>query len=160
MLKDNSMSAMGFALKLLGLRSHSMKELEQKLLKKGYTVESIEPVLEKLTKLGVLDDRMFGIELIKSRSRRKPSGKLKIGAELRKKGVPDSIIGELLNDYDSGELCYRAAEKKIGSLHGDTEECRKKKLEVFLYNRGFDWHDIRTVIRQFFTPGKDYDDPD
>jgi regulatory protein len=160
MLKDNSMSAMGFALKLLGLRSHSMKELEQKLQKKGYTVENIEPVLEKLTMQGVLDDRMFGIELIKSRSRRKPSGKLKIGAELRKKGVPDSIIGELLNDYDSGELCYRAAEKKISSLHGATEECRKKKLEVFLYNRGFDWHDIRVVITQFFTPGRDDENAD
>ena len=158
-MKGNSMSPMGFALKLLGLRNHSLKELEQKLLKKGYSVENVDPVLEKLTKLGVLDDRMFGIELIKSRSRRKPSGKLKIGAELRKKGVPDSIIGELLNEYDSREFCYRAAEKKMGSLHGATEECRKKKLEVFLYNRGFDWHDIRAVITQFFTPGRDDENP-
>ena len=102
---------MGFALKLLGLRSHSRKELEQKLLKKGYSGESIDKVVEKLGSQGVLDDRMFGIELIKSRSRRKPSGKLKIRMELRKKGVPESIIGDLLEEYDIAELCYLAADK-------------------------------------------------
>jgi len=85
------MSTMCFALKLLGLRSHSRKELRQKLLKKGYTVESIEAVLEKLTLQGVLDDLMFGRELIKSRSRRKPSGKVKMHAELRKKEFLKSL---------------------------------------------------------------------
>ena len=157
-MKDNSMSAMGFALKLLGLRSHSRKELEQKLLKKGYTAESIEQVVEKLTRQGVLDDRMFGIELIKSRSRRKPSGKLKIRMELRKKGVPESIISDLLKEYDSAELCYRAAEKKVGFLRGATDEVRKKKLEVFLYNRGFEWHDIQAVINRFFKDIRDFED--
>ena len=160
LLKDNSMSAMGFALKLLGLRSHSRKELEQKLLKKGYTGESIEPVVEKLTRQGVLDDRTFGIELIKSRSRRKPSGKLKIRMELRKKGVPESIIGDLLREYDSAEHCYRAAEKKIGLLRGATDEVRKKKLEVFLYNRGFEWHDIQTVVTRLFSTVSDFEDID
>ncbi|MEI7787251.1 MAG: regulatory protein RecX, partial [Chlorobiaceae bacterium] len=74
---NSLMSAMGFALKLLGLRGHSCKELEVKLLKKGYSVEIIGPVLEKLTLQGVLDDRMFGAALLQSRSRRKPSGKRK-----------------------------------------------------------------------------------
>ena len=76
---------MAFALKLLGLRNHSRRELERKLLKKGYDAKSTNEVMEKLTSRGVLDDRAFGMELIRSRSRRKPSGKLKLGAELRKK---------------------------------------------------------------------------
>jgi regulatory protein len=157
---NSLMSAMGFALKLLGLRGHSCKELEVKLLKKGYSVESIGPVLEKLTLQGVLDDRMFGAALLQSRSRRKPSGKRKVGAELRKKGVSESLIGELLKEYDSAELCYRAAEMKYGSLRGATEACRQKKLEVFLYNRGFEWRDIQVVVRKFFKPGTDFDDFD
>jgi len=144
------MSTMCFALKLLGLRSHSRKELRQKLLKKGYTVESIEAVLEKLTLQGVLDDLMFGRELIKSRSRRKPSGKVKMHAELRKKGVPEIVIGDLLKEYGSADLCFRAAEKKLGSLHGTTDECRKKKLAVFLNNRGFEWQDIQKAVKHFF----------
>lgn len=150
---------MAFAIKLLGLRSHSYEELERKLLRKGYTTECIEPVLEKLTTQGMLDDRMFGMELIRSRSRRKPSGKIKIRAELRKKGVSETIIGELLKEYESGELCHRAAEKKFSSLHGATEIDRKKKLETFLHNRGFEWQEIQVVLKRFYQSGSDDEEP-
>jgi regulatory protein len=159
MTDNKALCAMAFALKLLGLRNHSKEELERKLLKKGYTRESIEPVLEKLTRQGVLDDRIFAMELIRSRSRRKPAGKLKTGAELRKKGVSDTIIGELLKEYDSAALCYRAAEKKIGSLHQASEADRKKKLEVFLYNRGFEWQEIQSALKQLFQSGSDDEEP-
>ncbi len=155
MLNNTTTSAMTFAVKLLGLRNHSREELKRKLLRKGYAPEKIEPVLDKLTAQGVLDDMIFSIELIKSRSRRKPSGKLKIHAELRQRGVAETIIEELLNEYESTELCYRAAEKKIGSLHGTTDINRKKKLEVFLRNRGFGWAEIQIVLKRFFQPGSD-----
>ena len=150
---------MAFALKLLGLRNHSQKELERKLLKKGYTPESIEPVLERLVTMGVLDDRNFAMELIRSRSRRRPSGKLKTGAELRKKGVSDAIISELLKEYDSAGLCYRAAEKKVASLHEATEAGNRRKLEVFLNNRGFEWQEIKSALRLLVLPGADDDEP-
>jgi len=78
MMNKTPLSAPAFALKLLSFRNHSRKELEQKLLRKGYPPESIEPVLNKLTEQGVLDDRIFSMELIRSHSRRKPSGKLVI----------------------------------------------------------------------------------
>ncbi len=157
--KFTSTSAIAFALKLLGLRSHSREELERKLLKKGYTPESIEPVLEKLTKQGLLDDRMFSMELIRSKSRQKPAGKVKMRAELRKRGVSETIIGELLKEYESGELCHRAAEKKFGSLHGVTETEKKKKLEIFLHNRGFEWQEIQMELRRFFQSGSDDEEP-
>ena len=70
MLNNTTTSAMTFAVKLLGLRNHSREELKRKLLRKGYAPEKIEPVLDKLTAQGVLDDMIFSIELIKSRSRR------------------------------------------------------------------------------------------
>ncbi len=71
-------------------------------------------------------------------------------AELRKKGVAETIIEELLDEYESVELCHRAAEKKFGSLHGATEIDRKKKLAIFLHNRGFEWQEIQVVLRRFF----------
>lgn len=150
---------MAFAFKLLGMRSHSREEIKRKLLKKGYALDDIEAVVEKLKSQGLLDDRIFGTELIKSRSRRKPLGKLKMRAELSKKGVSDSIISELLQEYDSLTLCQQAAEIKIRSLHGTSEEARLKKLETFLHNRGFEWYDIKTVSRLFFQESGDGTDP-
>jgi regulatory protein len=159
MQNNTRTSAITFALKLLSLRNHSQDELERKLLKKGYTAESIKPVLEKLTKEGVVNDMVFGMELIRSRSRRKPSGKVKLCAELRKRGVADTIIQELLKEYESVELCHKAAEKKIGSLHGATEKDKKKKLEIFLHNRGFGWQEIQKELRHFFDSGSENEEP-
>lgn len=150
---------MAFALKLLGLRNHSRKELERKLLKKGYTTESIEPVLEKLTKQGTLDDKMFSMELIRSKSRQRPAGKIRMRAELRKRGIPDEIIEQLIKEYHSEELCMQAAEKKIGSLHGASNTEKKKKLEIFLHNRGFEWQEIQLVLSRFFQSGPDDEEP-
>ncbi|NTW10628.1 MAG: recombination regulator RecX [Chlorobiaceae bacterium] len=153
-------NALALALKLLGIRSHSREELERKLRQKGFTEDIRVPVIEKLASRGLLDDREFGIELLKSRSKRKPSGKLKLGAELRKKGVPDPVIGDLLKEIDTGELCMRAAEKKFALLRSPSEAARKKKLESFLRNRGFSWQEIREAIERFFPGAADREDPD
>lgn len=143
---------MVFALKLLGMRSHSMEELRRKLRKKGFEEESTGQVIEQLCMKGLLDDRDFGEQMIGSRTKRKPSGKMKLGAELRRKGVPESMIVELLREVDTGALCMQAAERKFALLHGPSEASRKKKLESFLRNRGFAWQEIRETLERYF-PG-------
>ena len=155
MLKTPTTSPITFAFKLLSLRNHSRAELERELLKKGFAPENIWPLLEKLTREGVLNDRIFSMELIRSRTRQKPAGKMKMRAELRKKGISDEIVEELLKEYQSEELCLLAAKKKIGSLHGATEAIKKKRIELFLHNRGFAWQEIQAAIRSCFQAGTD-----
>lgn len=152
-------SAISFALKLLSLRNHSQHELERKLLKKGYPLENIKSVMEKLAAEGILDDKKFSMELIRSRSKRKPSGKLILTAELKKRGVSDTITQELLNGYASAELCHNAAQKKIASLHGVTECDQKKKLVTFLRNRGFGWQEIQAVLKNIFGSSPENEEP-
>ncbi len=156
MMNNASISAITFALKLLGMRNHSHKELEQKLRKKGYPSEEIESVLNTLTTRGLLNDQTFGHDLIRSRSRRKPAGTMKMSMELRKKGVSEAVINELLQEYDSTSLCHQAAEKKIHTLRGATENEKRKKLEIFLRNRGFGWQEIQGVLKRFFDVNDDY----
>lgn len=151
--------AMACALRLLAMRSHSSEELTRKLLRKGYGKESTERVIEKLAGEGILDDREFGKEFIGSRSKRKPAGKLKLSAELQRKGVPEPVIGELLREIDSSELCLLAAEKKFALLRGPSEAARKKKLEAFLRNRGFSWQEILKALERFFPGVKDRQEP-
>lgn len=156
-VSDNQ-GAIVFALKLLGQRSHSRDELERKLRKKGYDATCIEEIIEKLTTQGLLDDRQFCKEFIRSRSRQKPAGKLKIRSELRKRGVSDTIISSLVNELDTRELCRQAAEKRSRSLQRVSETDRKKKLEQFLHNRGFEWQDIQPVVKLLIKAGTDNDE--
>ncbi|MEI8031916.1 MAG: recombination regulator RecX [Chlorobiaceae bacterium] len=144
---DSKPDALALAFKLLGLRSHSRDELEQKLTRKGCEPSGIVRAMERLTELGVLNDRAFAMEVISSRSRRKPSGMPAMRYLLRKKGVNDSVADELLRDYDSSELCLQAAAKKILVLRGKSAEERKRKLERFLHSRGFEWQEIQKALK-------------
>lgn len=81
---------------------------------------------------------------------------MKMSMELRKKGVSEAVINELLQEYDSTSLCHQAAEKKIHTLRGATENEKRKKLEIFLRNRGFGWQEIQGVLKRFFDVNDDY----
>ncbi|MDP8305016.1 MAG: recombination regulator RecX [Candidatus Chlorobium antarcticum] len=139
---------MMLAFKLLGLRNHSIAELEKKLLTKGCPAENTAAALQRLKKRGMLDDRVFGEEFIRGRLKRRPAGTMKLRAELRKKGMPDTVIEELLESYDGMQGALAAAEKKMASLQRFTLAVRKKKLEVFLHNRGFGWQEIRNAEKK------------
>ena len=150
-VNNSSDAIMAHALKLLALRNHSRQELETKLRKKGYALPIITEVLTALSTKGILNDQRFGEELLSSRARRKPAGKMKIRAELLKKGVSEEITKELLNDYNTQELCYQAAMKKLKSLSASVDEQKRKhKLETFLRNRGFTWQDIHHALTLCF----------
>uniref|UniRef100_Q3AQ28 Regulatory protein RecX n=1 Tax=Chlorobium chlorochromatii (strain CaD3) TaxID=340177 RepID=Q3AQ28_CHLCH len=151
-------AATGFALKLLGIRNHSHEELERKLRKKGFQAELCATVLEQLVARGLLNDRTFGEEMLQSRSQRKPSGKLKMRAELLNRGIASDIADELLSDYKSHELCHQAAAKKIASLRIADEAIKKRKVETFLRNRGFGWQEISTTLHHFFPTTSTMDD--
>lgn len=148
--ETENQEAIACAIRLLSLRSHSRKELADKLQKKGYANDAVEAALDYLNEKQLIDDATFGKELISSRSRRKPVGERAMHFELTRKGVPDDLAGELLREYDSSSLCRNAAEKKLTSLKRyDTAE-QKKKLETFLRNRGFGWPVIKQTIETLF----------
>ncbi len=48
----------------------------------------------------MLDDRAFSEEFIRGRLKRRPAGSMKLKAELRKKGVADDVIDEVIKSYD------------------------------------------------------------
>ncbi len=151
-------AAFALALKLLGIRSHSRLELERKLRGKGFDEAVTAQTIEKLSGKGLLDDREFGLEFIASRAKRKPAGKIRLVADLRKKGLSETVIGEVVGEIDSGPLCMQAAEKKCATLRGP-EAARKKKLETFLRNRGFSWPEIREALERFFPGVTDREEP-
>lgn len=153
--ENSTTEATAFALKLLSLRNHSRFELAGKLRKKGYSHETGEAALDYLSKKKLIDDEAFARELIESRQRRKPSGRGKLRCDLLKKGVSESVASELLKDYDSLEVALRAGRKKLAALKGRDENEKKKKIEVFLRNRGFEWPVIKETLENLFKTGQE-----
>ncbi len=139
------------AIRLLGNRAHSRSELAAKLSRKGVDTLTAQRVLDHLAASGLLDDRAFAKQYVESMTRRKPESKAMLRSRLLQKGVAADAVAAALEHYDAGSSCLQAAEKKMRSLSG-THEVKRKKLETFLRNRGFDWQTIRETICRLDLP--------
>lgn len=139
-----------FALKLLALRNHSRFELEEKLRKKGFGKEVTESALRWLSERKLIDDETFARELINAQARRKPEAIGAMRYRLLRRGVSEEIACRLLKELNNFELCYRAGKKKADRLKEGDKETGKRKLELFLRNRGFDWQSIQRTLSRLF----------
>ncbi len=159
-MNDNKQlqDAVSCGIRLLGMRAHGRSELSSKLRKKGYVSTTVDAAIARLESLGLVDDRAFAAGWVESLSKRRPEGKAKARMRLLQKGIPEELTEEALREYDSPAMCCAAAEKKMRSLTG-TPETKRKKLETFLRNRGFDWESIKQAVAQA-TGGRGLDEFD
>ena len=125
------------AVRLLARREHSRRELRLKLEARGFDAAAITPALDELERQGLLSEARFVESYVRSR-REKGFGPLRIGAELREKGVSGALIDRHL-DPDDPEWLSRAralhARRYPEGVTGDRKELARRLR--FLTGRGF-----------------------
>lgn len=135
------------ALELLARREHGRRELARKLAARGFQGRAVvDAVLAALEAEGLLSDRRFTEQFVLSRVER-GAGPLKIHAELRERGVEETLIArsiEALAD-EWQRLMRTVREKKFGrAIPADyRERCRQMR---FLQQRGFSAEQIGRVF--------------
>ncbi|MBW8363940.1 MAG: recombination regulator RecX [Rhizobium sp.] len=132
------------ALRLLARREHSRAELTRKLETAGFAGDEIASLLDDFEKRSWLSDQRFAESYIADHRAR--AGSIKLAYDLRQRGVPTSIVDQLLSDNQESEL-ERARDvwkKKFGTPPGNTTE--KAKHMRFLQSRGFTTAVIREII--------------
>ncbi len=133
------------ALRLLEFRSHSEKELAEKLKREGAKEYDIEEILEFCRNYGFVDDRKFALVKARDMKNLKKYGKQRIKSELYSKGIDARYIEEAVSELedDEEEILLPLVEKK---LRGDFEKKNIDKcIRYFLY-RGYNFGDIRRCI--------------
>jgi regulatory protein len=135
------------AINLLARREHSRKELNDKLLQKGFEQPEITEALDSLQAKNWLSDQRFTESWIRHRVNTK-HGKLKICYELTLKGVNKTIINQTLNDLslDWFEVAVKAWHKKYRKLPIDHTE-RAKQIR-YLNSRGFSFDEANYALEQ------------
>ena len=126
------------ALRLLGTRWRSRAELERRLLKAGFEPEEISAALEDLAAAGLVDDRRFAEELVRSRARGRLLGDRAIQAALAASGVDPGLRQEALRGAgDEAERAMTLARKKAARMVGEVPEAATRRLYGFLVRRGY-----------------------
>lgn len=133
------------ALRLLEFRSHSEKELSDKLKRAGAKEYDIEEILEFCRNYGFVDDRKYAVSKARDLKNLKKYGKQRIKSELYSKGIPAEYVEEALEELEDDEedILMPLVEKK---LKGDFEKKNVDKcIRYFLY-RGYKFGDIKNCI--------------
>jgi len=139
------------ALTLLTGRDHSGKQLERKLVTRGYDREEIRQVLTKLEDLSYLDDLRYACMVIRDRVNMKCRGLNDARVKLMEAGVEKEIIEQAINDtqdeIDEYESCKIAANKKASTLRESDRQKRYIKLSRHLASRGFPFDTVREIVK-------------
>ncbi len=133
------------ALRLLGRRDHSCRELSQKLKQRGFGSELIASAIAACEKMNYLDDRRF-CEGYMGHLRRKGYGVMRIVQKLKEKGVAETYIRESIeqhcHDACQVEDCRRVIEKRLPAQQ------TRDRLFRFLYQRGFSNDVIKQALHE------------
>ena len=152
------------ALVLLEVRARARREIETRLAQKGYEAEIITQVLEKLTRLELLDDAQFAAQWVEARTRpggSRPIGRRRLSSELHGKGVAKDQIAQAVETVTNDEelaLARAAAGKKVRAVPSDRDIllAERRKLMGFLQRRGFGWEVVKRVTREALpAPGEE-----
>jgi regulatory protein len=136
-----SRKAQNSALRILAQREHSVAELTQKLIRRGYASDVVQRVIAECLRLNYLDDQRV-VQQVLARLKRKGFGIHRVRSELLKKGLAgaefEDDLCESLSPAEEQIVARRVVLKKWKSLKHDPDpKKRKLRLQRFLRSRGF-----------------------
>lgn len=146
------------ALRLLGRRARSEKELRDKLREKEFHPDAINKAIESMRTLGLINDLSFAQAYVHDLLLRRPSGKVFLKQKLRAKGIDAETIQQVLDSVeetnDESEIALSAARqilKRYSKSKKRLDNLKKKQLVAAnLARRGFNWTTIKTALRSLF----------
>ena len=134
------------ALNLLSFRMRSMSELKQRLLKKGYDVQDIEPLLEEFDAKNILNDSEFALAFSRDKIRSKGIGPSILKVELSNHHLPQNLVEDTVNrmytEFPIDTLLGNHLKKKKICRNSQLQEREKSRIVNFLKRKGFSWDDI------------------
>ena len=147
--KAESISALQKAYTYLSYNALSRKTLRDKLCRAGFSENAVEIALDRLEELELIDDDKYGRRILHVMRKNKHWGRRKIVFEMKKRGLSDALISDLINDgYDETENARLFFQNKYADR--DLKDASERRRVIAGMSRyGFDYDSIRAVIAQF-----------
>lgn len=137
------------ALRLLAVRARSRRELQVRLLRRGYDRALIEQELDRLQELGYVDDAAFARAWVASRqSNAAPRGTGMLRAELLRKGVERELVRDAVAEGDDPAAAIVAARRRSAALAELPYPEFRRRLFAHLQRRGFTYGTAREAVQE------------
>jgi len=150
------------ALSCLERRDMTEYELTRKLAEAGFSTEAAGAALDRLREAGLVNDIDYAARYLETLLA-KGRGRLRITAEMRRKGLPEELVRNAVDDGYTAEVERRtaaeAAKRFFAEMPKETESRKAAaKVNRRLVSLGFSYDVIGSVMRDIRVESKDEDE--
>lgn len=152
------------AARFLAPRPRSRAEVRRRLLRPSPhrappPAAVVERVLDRLERMGYLNDAEFAAYWAEQRERFSPRSARAVRQELRQRGVDTETAAASADPDDDERLAIAAGRKRLASLAQADYQTFFTRLGGFLQRRGFSYGVARAAIRQLWAETRGEGDP-
>ena len=127
----------------------SRRELRDRLVRAGFDPAEVDDVVQRLARVGLIDDDRFAQEYARHASEVRRSGRRAIASALSARGVSRQIVQRVVADATDGEEARaeelaRSRARRLGDVPPATAY---RRLASLLARRGFDPDVARRAAR-------------
>jgi regulatory protein len=150
------------ALRILGRRQMSRREIIGRLVDKGESLEVAEQTADWLTQIGALNDNEYAASIVRHYAQR-GYGEKRIRDELYRRGIDRELWEEALGalpEAEDGAYAYLVSKLKGRPLEEDDRKrlAEIKRLTDALCRRGFSWDNARDAVQRYMNTEDLYND--
>ena len=145
---DHFHRCLNAALYCLSYRPRSEFELKERLHRRGFDGDSVGAVLARLREQGLVDDMAFAQFWKDNRESFSPRSQRLTSLELRRRGVAEETIAQVVGVIDDDDSAYRAALSKARSLSLSDYQSFRQRLAGYLKRRGFSYGVINHTVER------------
>lgn len=157
--EDEVARAFNRGLSYLTYQMRSEEEVRKKLRDAEFGEAVIQEAIQKLVRLGFLNDAEFSRAFVETKKNTMKKGPRAIQQELKRKGIDEKTQQQALGEFDEGEqlqLAYELAEKKQRQESRKTPMQQKQKIQDLLLRKGYSFGIIEQAIAKLdFTMEED-----
>jgi regulatory protein len=132
-------------LRYVAMRPRSRWEIQFYLQRKEASPTLIDIILNKLSKIGLIDDYKLALAFVHDRQLLRPTSRRRLVAELKKKRIDTEIIDKAIGQNPEDETVALQAvvrqKRKTSKYQDDT------KLMQYLARQGFGYQDIKNALQ-------------
>jgi len=127
-------------------RIRSRYEITDYLRRKDYDEVLIHGIMEKLERLGFVDDEKFAEAWVRNRRLLKSVSERRLVQELRQKHVADDVIKQVLSEDEADERTV--LRELVMRKRKQTRYTDNLKLMRYLVGQGFSYDDVKAVLSE------------
>ncbi|BAM05359.1 regulatory protein RecX [Phycisphaera mikurensis NBRC 102666] len=153
----------------IGSRAMSRGMLADRLRRAGHEPEAVGSALDRVGRLGLLDDAAFARALVRETLRAKPAGERLLRQKLMEKRVPRGVADAVLaehrddrkqraeagEDVDAEAIAFAVKKASTPSMQRLDPQARRRRLQGQLARRGFGFGVIDRALREALHPTGD-----